>query len=713
MRRSMVSVVALTMALVGVVEAVVIPTNEWVNFLSSNTSFQGNPVPVGAVVDAYDPQGVHCGTFTVTTAGRYGMMAVYRDYPGGPDEGAEPGDIITCYINGIRAYPFGPDDPIWTTNAAVLEVGLTVFPAPTVTSVDPDSVLAGAGVTIHGDDFLAIEGDTCTVEIVVGVDTTALTGVTFVDSTQVTARVPAGMPVGTYDVVVTNPDGQSGTLEDGLTVIPIPLEIMTTSLVGGTVGVAYSETLTATGGVLPYSWGITVGSLPGGLSLNGTTGEISGTPTTVETQPFTVEVTDSADPAHTDTQVLSITTVLVLVSIQVTPSPSDSIVVDSLRHVPSTLQYTATGTYAGGSDSNLTAQAVWTSSDTTVATVDSVGLASSVSPGGPVWIKAAMDGIVDSTQLKVAALGDVQCDGDVDTTDARLVLKIIVEKDPYDVPERPTTFEFDAADFMTDDMINVFDVVGIVRHILDPLWVPSWPKPVLDEEAQLVVAKAMFQEDGVADASKEVRIPIEIATYRPMTGVEILLRYNPGALSRIAPQLTHRTQRMRISYHASENGALRVVLYSLTGDTIPAGSGPVLRVGFEPRGTKPARLTVEEVLLADQMGRSVPVRTTALEWEAVRAIPTVYALSQNFPNPFNVSTTIAFDLPVQGKVDLSIYSLDGQRICSLVDEVRHAGSYSVVWDGKDEAGHAVASGVYFYRLRAGDFVSTKRMVVLK
>ncbi|MHC4715029.1 MAG: putative Ig domain-containing protein, partial [Planctomycetota bacterium] len=88
---------------------------------------------------------------------------------------------------------------------------------------------------------------------------------------------------------------------------PPDLEITTTSLPNGTVDVAYSETLAATGGVTPYTWSVISGSLPSGLSLASSTGVISGTPTTEETANFTVQVTDSQDPADTDTQALSIT----------------------------------------------------------------------------------------------------------------------------------------------------------------------------------------------------------------------------------------------------------------------------------------------------------------------------------------------------------------------------------------------------------------------
>jgi hypothetical protein len=90
--------------------------------------------------------------------------------------------------------------------------------------------------------------------------------------------------------------------------ISTPLAITTTSLPNGFVGVAYSQTVAATGGTTPYTWTISVGSLPSGLSLNSSTGTISGSPTAAGTSSFTIQVTDSASPTHnTVTQALSIT----------------------------------------------------------------------------------------------------------------------------------------------------------------------------------------------------------------------------------------------------------------------------------------------------------------------------------------------------------------------------------------------------------------------
>jgi hypothetical protein len=89
------------------------------------------------------------------------------------------------------------------------------------------------------------------------------------------------------------------------------------------------------------------------------------------------------------------------------------------------------------------------------------------------------------------------------------------------------------------------------------------------------------------------------------------------------------------------------------------------------------------------------------------------ALAQNSPNPFNPSTTISFTLPSREHVTVSIYDANGRLVRTLVDESRDYGTHDVTWDGRDDAGTTVGSGVYFYRLSAGKFSESKKMVMLK
>lgn len=90
-----------------------------------------------------------------------------------------------------------------------------------------------------------------------------------------------------------------------------------------------------------------------------------------------------------------------------------------------------------------------------------------------------------------------------------------------------------------------------------------------------------------------------------------------------------------------------------------------------------------------------------------------FVLHQNYPNPFNPTTVISWQLAVSSHVELAIYNLLGQKIRTLVNARQPAGSHQVEWNGRDEAGREVANGVFLYKLTAGDFVQSRKMLLLK
>ncbi|MBN2103978.1 PQQ-binding-like beta-propeller repeat protein, partial [bacterium] len=90
-----------------------------------------------------------------------------------------------------------------------------------------------------------------------------------------------------------------------------------------------------------------------------------------------------------------------------------------------------------------------------------------------------------------------------------------------------------------------------------------------------------------------------------------------------------------------------------------------------------------------------------------------YSLQQNYPNPFNPITSIKFDLPRTGHVELNVYNVQGQKVKALVHAAYSAGSHQVSWDGKDERGRDVGSSVYFYILKTSESTITKRMVLIR
>ena len=104
-----------------------------------------------------------------------------------------------------------------------------------------------------------------------------------------------------------------------------------------------------------------------------------------------------------------------------------------------------------------------------------------------------------------------------------------------------------------------------------------------------------------------------------------------------------------------------------------------------------------------------PGVTAVDENVANAAVPMLMA----HPNPFHPRTTLTFAVPRPGHVRLSVYDVEGRLVRTLVNESRPAGRQSVSWEGRDDSGHSVASGVYLYRMEAGDFVATRRMVRLR
>lgn len=104
---------------------------------------------------------------------------------------------------------------------------------------------------------------------------------------------------------------------------------------------------------------------------------------------------------------------------------------------------------------------------------------------------------------------------------------------------------------------------------------------------------------------------------------------------------------------------------------------------------------------------------TGFSETTVTPIPEAFELFQNFPNPFNPSTTIKYSVPNNGRVRIRIYNNLGQAVRLLVDEFNSIGERTVIWDGKDNDGRKVATGVYYYQLEMENSFSTKRMILVR
>jgi len=104
---------------------------------------------------------------------------------------------------------------------------------------------------------------------------------------------------------------------------------------------------------------------------------------------------------------------------------------------------------------------------------------------------------------------------------------------------------------------------------------------------------------------------------------------------------------------------------------------------------------------------------TAVSVEDNEIVPVQFSLHQNYPNPFNPSTTISYDLPKSVHVKLVIYNMLGKEVRNLVEAREVAGHHEITWNSKNETGDSVASGLYFYRMKAGEFEMTRKLMLMK
>jgi hypothetical protein len=136
-----------------------------------------------------------------------------------------------------------------------------------------------------------------------------------------------------------------------------------------------------------------------------------------------------------------------------------------------------------------------------------------------------------------------------------------------------------------------------------------------------------------------------------------------------------------------------------------------ITLGFKSKGMNmDVDFEVVNAMVDDIDGLAI---TTNVSECTVKALPTVYSLSNNYPNPFNPTTTIEYSIPKAGNVELVIFNIAGQKVRTLVNEKQDASFYKVVWDGRDDSGEFVSSGMYLYTINSGNFSKIEKMTLMK
>jgi hypothetical protein len=152
-------------------------------------------------------------------------------------------------------------------------------------------------------------------------------------------------------------------------------------------------------------------------------------------------------------------------------------------------------------------------------------------------------------------------------------------------------------------------------------------------------------------------------------------------------------------------------LYDRQGNKVlEEGENLLLEMSFNI--TSPEDIKIEKLILVDKNRQKIVEYEVEIILGNPPALPLDYKLYQNYPNPFNPKTTIQYSIPLVENVILKVYDILGTEVAILVNEEKLPGNYEIIWSASTEAG-LLPSGVYFYRLQAGSFIETKKMILLK
>jgi hypothetical protein len=217
-----------------------------------------------------------------------------------------------------------------------------------------------------------------------------------------------------------------------------------------------------------------------------------------------------------------------------------------------------------------------------------------------------------------------------------------------------------------------------------------------------------------SDRQDIVTVDLKVSGAAGLKGYGVDLSYDPAELEFIEskPEGTFEPGGEARPLLRVSDGLGQVHLGDVLTSQVVSGEETLNRLTFRIRpGGGIGSLRLSEGLLLDAGGLTNRMAGAGLEGN--RLVPMTYGLSQNYPNPFNPVTQVSYQVPESGRVHLVVYNILGQRVRTLVNEPVQAGFYRMLWDGRDDQGRSVSSGLYLYRMEAGKFSKVYKMMLLK
>jgi len=333
-----------------------------------------------------------------------------------------------------------------------------------------------------------------------------------------------------------------------------------------------------------------------------------------------------------------------------------------------------------------------------------------------------------SFQFRTALLGDYDTDGDVDIVDFYTLRDAWTAEPPdYSKELGPVTGTLPQYILTPDNQFNLKDLMVLISawnwtfdHHYNTFASFGLAKSISNEQSPISLI-TNYEKDGKWNAALQSGLALELNVNLKdaCLGSEVVVRYDPEILeyNRFVPSNIDKESGdwIVLDRHDPERGLILVTVFKMGNvDYDISAFKSIGRLDFT---TKQNTCTEVEYLTNLCMEAADTIyfvkQHSSYSFETSPPVPTRFALHQNFPNPFNPITTIRYELPKESEVRLAIFNLKGEIVKALVHEQKQPGYYEVRWDGTTDSGTLVSSGIYFYRVQAGRYVKTNKMVLMK
>ncbi len=322
-----------------------------------------------------------------------------------------------------------------------------------------------------------------------------------------------------------------------------------------------------------------------------------------------------------------------------------------------------------------------------------------VGPGGDIGLQEITPFVVESTIL----MGDLDGDGFLNILDVTRFIEIITE-----TGAEPTFDELGLMDLNGDGNHNVLDVVVLIEAVLNTGGLAK-DVPVIED------ITATIAPITLSNTREWQNIPVTVDCYEMVSGFQADLVFDPTVVELGIPVLAEGNE--SVGVFTSINGnTMRVLAIDLAGNMIDLASGLLMNVPvqvIDENATGPTDFAVEDLIISGPGGIEIVAQCLVSVIDIGLPAPTEFSLKQNFPNPFNPTTNIRYDIAERGDAHLVIYNMLGQEVRSLVNGNQDVGRYEVEWNGLDNMGQPVATGIYIYHLQAGSYSKTIKMAYIK